>query len=213
MKRACRIKKVKRLRSGEVPRVVDLFAGCGGLSLGFQREGFRIAASVELDALAAASHHLNFHGSLEHTSPVRLSKDIPHIEAEELIEEAAPRSRPEEAIDVLIGGPPCQAFARVGRAKLREVYDHPNAFKQDPRGNLYLRYIDYVERLQPVAILMENVPDVINYGGHNIAEETSEVLTSMGYTCRLPLYAAKYGILRYTSGTRTDVLTRVRRRT
>ncbi len=86
--------------------------------------------------------------------------------------ESAPGTPPGEAIDVIIGGPPCQAFARVGRAKLREVQDHPTAFKQDPRGNLYLRYLDYVQRLQPVAILMEKVPDLINYGGHNIGEET-----------------------------------------
>src|SRR5260370_35900343 len=106
--------------------------------------------------------------------------------------EAAPDTRPHEAIDVLIGGPPCQAFARVGRAKLREVHDHPTAFKQDPRGNLYLRYLDYVECLQPLAILMENVPDVINFGGHNIAEETCEVLTSMGYICRYSLLNTVY---------------------
>jgi len=172
--------------------VVDLFSGCGGLSLGFHTEGFRIVASVELDPLAAASHRLNFHGSLGNMSPERLSKDITRIEAEELMAEAATGTPPDEAIDVLIGGPPCQAFARVGRAKLREVHDHPTAFRQDPRGNLYLRYLDYVERLQPLAILMENVPDVINYGGHNLAEETCEVLTAMEYICRYTLLNTVY---------------------
>ncbi|HXH37142.1 MAG TPA: DNA cytosine methyltransferase [Thermoanaerobaculia bacterium] len=190
MNRDSRNRKLRRLRSGAQPRVLDLFSGCGGISLGFHSAGFEIASSVELDPLAAASHHLNFHGS----APVaaRLAKDITTIDAGELVAEFAPAARVEEAIDVIVGGPPCQAFARVGRAKLREVRDHPRAFKQDPRGNLYLRYLAYVEELQPVAILMENVPDVINYGGHNIAEETCEALASMGYVSRYTLLNTVY---------------------
>jgi DNA (cytosine-5)-methyltransferase 1 len=180
---------------GDAPRVLDLFAGCGGLSLGFQRTGFEIVGDIEIDPLAAASHWLNFHGSLETLRPEDLAKDITKIEPGDVVSEFAPGSPADEAIDVIVGGPPCQAFARVGRAKLREVHDHPTAFKQDPRGNLYLRYLDYVERLQPVAILMENVPDVINYGGHNIAEETCEALSSMGYVCRYTLLnSVFYGV-------------------
>jgi DNA (cytosine-5)-methyltransferase 1 len=134
------------LRAGDRPRVLDLFAGCGGLSLGFQRTGFEIVAAVEIDPLAAASHRLNFHGSLANIEPADLARDITKVEAEELMAESVPGTPPCEAIDVIVGGPPCQAFARVGRAKLREVQDHPRAFKQDPRGNLYLRYLDYVQR-------------------------------------------------------------------
>ena len=183
MNRKLRAKKIHRVRAEGKPRVLDLFSGCGGLSLGFHRTGFEIVAAVEIDPLAAASHRLNFHGSIENTAPECLSRDITRIDAEQLIGESAPGIPASHAIDVIVGGPPCQAFARVGRAKLREVHDHPTAFKQDPRGNLYLRYLEYVERLEPVAILMENVPSVINYGGHNIAEETCEVLTAMGYVC------------------------------
>ena len=114
----------------------------------------------------------------------------------ELIAECAPGQRTQDVIDVVVGGPPCQAARwRVGRAKLSEVHDHPTAFKQDPRGNLYLRYLHYVEQTQPLAILMENVPDMMNYGGHNIAEETCEVLTAMGYDCRYTLLnTVHYGI-------------------
>jgi DNA (cytosine-5)-methyltransferase 1 len=192
MNRKARARKTRRLRAGDRPRVLDLFAGCGGLSLGFHRTGFEIVAAVEIDPLAAASHRLNFHGCLENIEPADLASDITRVEAEELMAESAPGIPPSETIDVIVGGPPCQAFARVGRAKLREVQDHPTAFKQDPRGNLYLRYLDYVQRLEPVAILMENVPDVINYGGHNIAEETCEVLSSMGYVCRYTLLNTVY---------------------
>jgi DNA (cytosine-5)-methyltransferase 1 len=194
-KRSCKIKKIKRLFSGEPLRTVDLFSGCGGLSLGFQKNGFQVVASVEIDPLAAASHYLNFHGPLGGLKPVDLAKDITGIEPEDLVAEFASSVPVEEAVDVIVGGPPCQAFARVGRAKLREVLDHPTAFKQDPRGNLYLRYIDYVRRFQPLAILMENVPDVINYGGHNIAEESCEVFASMGYVCQYTLLnSVHYGV-------------------
>jgi DNA (cytosine-5)-methyltransferase 1 len=54
-------KKIARILEGGRPNVLDLFAGCGGLSLGFQRAGFRIAAAIELDPFAAASHGLNLH--------------------------------------------------------------------------------------------------------------------------------------------------------
>lgn len=99
------------------------------------------------------------------------------------------------AIDVLIGGPPCQAFARVGRSKLREIDAHPHAFKHDPRARLYLEYLGYVAAFQPLAILMENVPDVLNHGGQNIAEEICEVLEEKGYVARYTLLnAAFYGV-------------------
>ena len=194
-KRSCKIKKIGRLLSGEPLRIVDLFSGCGGLSLGFHKNSFQIVASIELDPLAAASHYLNFHGPLGDRKPGELAKDITKVEPESLVAEFAPGVPVEEAVDVIIGGPPCQAFARVGRAKLREVLDHPTAFKQDPRGNLYLRYIDFVRRFQPLVILMENVPDVINYGGHNIAEETCEVFSALGYVCQYTLLnSVHYGV-------------------
>ena len=99
------------------------------------------------------------------------------------------------AIDVLVGGPPCQAFARVGRSKLREIDEHPHAFKHDPRAKLYLEYLRYVTAFQPLAILMENVPDVLNHGGQNIAEEICEVLGTKGYVVRYTLLnAAFYGV-------------------
>ncbi|CAB3699550.1 DNA cytosine methyltransferase [Trinickia soli] len=181
--------KHARILAGEAPRTLDLFAGCGGISLGFDAAGFRSIAAVEFDEDAARSHALNFFRDL----PVdkfelhAAAKDITKIEPDELLSRLGYAGSPDKHVDVLVGGPPCQAFARVGRAKLREVADHPEAFLQDPRGNLYLRYLHYVDVVKPIALLMENVPDVLNYGGHNIAEETCELLTEMGYTCRYTL--------------------------
>ncbi len=116
------------------------------------------------------------------------------MSAQELVAQFEFDNSVAESVDVIIGGPPCQAFARVGRAKLREIDSHPTAFKHDARGNLYLRYLHYVREFQPLALLIENVPDMMNYGGLNIAEEVSEVLEGLGYFARYSLLnSAFYG--------------------
>lgn len=188
--------KLERLASGGAPRVLDLFAGCGGISLGFHRAGFRIEAAIEFDPLAARSHAVNFHGHLQGAEFENHAKarDITAVEPDELTRELG-LGPAEEAFDVLVGGPPCQAYARVGRAKLREVAQHPEAYKVDERGNLYLRYLHYVRHVKPLVLLMENVPDILNYGGHNIAEEIVEALADMGYRARYTLAnTARFGV-------------------
>jgi DNA (cytosine-5)-methyltransferase 1 len=181
--------KHARILGGSAPRTLDLFAGCGGLSLGFDAAGFKTIGAVEFDADAARSHAINFMSHLPHAAfeAHAAAKDITQIDPADLLNTFGLAGKVERHVDVIVGGPPCQAFARVGRAKLREIADHPEAFLQDPRGNLYLRYLHYVNVLKPIAILMENVPDVLNYGGHNVAQETCEILTAMGYTCRYTL--------------------------
>lgn len=190
-----RREKIRRLERDGQPRVLDLFAGCGGLSLGFHTAGFEIVGAIENEPRAARSHALNFH-------PDEVDDDSPHGKDIDIRDEdpgdflgGLGADDPASAVDVLIGGPPCQAYARVGRAKLREVDAHPEAFLNDTRGNLYLRYLDYVRKLEPVALLMENVPDVLNYGGHNVADEICEVLENLGYAAGYTLLnSAFYGV-------------------
>lgn len=183
--------KIGRLAAGAAPRVLDLFAGCGGISLGFRAAGFEIAGAVEFDPEAAASHGANFHpGQPEHakarditaTTPVALAKTLG-------------LGPVRTAVDVIVGGPPCQAYARVGRSKLREIQAHPEAFRRDPRASLFRNYLDYVDAFEPLALLMENVPDVLNQAGHNIAEEVGEALEDKGYVVGYTLLnAAYYGV-------------------
>lgn len=192
-----RRQKLSRLKEGGIPRVLDLFAGCGGMSLGFHSAGFEIVGAVEIDPIAISSHAKNFYKDASSTVQMLHSqpRDITTLEPEQLIAKFQNEAQVQVCVDVIIGGPPCQAFARVGRAKLREVAAHPEAFLQDARGDLYLRYLHYVQKLQPLVILMENVPDVINYGGHNIPHEMCEVLTELGYSCKYTLLnAAFYGV-------------------
>lgn len=188
--------KIRRIAQGDNPRLIDLFSGCGGISLGFQRAGYEIRAAVEIDGLAARSHAVNFFRGADphlidhHARP----RDITRIDPDEVAEDFD-LGTVEEGIDVLVGGPPCQAYARVGRAKLREIAEHPEAYRVDPRGNLYLRFLAYVAAFKPLALMMENVPDILHYGGHNVVQEMVEALDGIGYDARYSLInSAFHGI-------------------
>jgi DNA (cytosine-5)-methyltransferase 1 len=111
-------------------RLVDLFAGCGGLTAGFHQTGrFRLVAAVEHDLSAAATYAANF------------GKD--HVywgDIEEWISGQLP------AADVVTGGPPCQGFSNLG-----------SRWNRDPRNALWRRYVDALVRIEPKAFLLENV--------------------------------------------------------
>lgn len=185
-------KKIARFRRGESLRVLDLFSGCGGLSLGFRAAGYEIAAAVEFDPDAARSHGENFHpGRPEHAAHRDITKTLPH----DLTRALGLGDAPSAPFDVIVGGPPCQAFARVGRSKLREVAEHPEAFRHDERARLYIDYLAYVTACAPLAVVMENVPDMLNHAGRNIAAEVCEVLEAKGYVCGYTLLnAAFFGV-------------------
>ncbi len=184
--------KLRRLERGESPKVLDLFAGCGGMSLGFVTAGCQSLGGVEIDEHAAMSFALNFHS--DNPALHGKARDITGVEPARFLQELG-HEESELAVDVLVGGPPCPTFTRVGRAKLREVQQHPEAFRHDPRAQLYVPYLHFVKVLQPVAVVMENVPDILNWGGHNLGEEICDVLGSMGYDCAYSLLnAASYGV-------------------
>jgi DNA (cytosine-5)-methyltransferase 1 len=190
--------KLDRLRSGLVPRAVDLFAGCGGISLGAQLAGVEVIGAVELDPIAARTHALNFHaeGGAEAMEVFSRARDIVQTVPIDYIKEVrAAADDPLREVDLVVGGPPCQAFARVGRAKLREIDEHPEAFLHDKRSGLYRHYLQFVEQLAPVGVMVENVPDVLNYGGLNVFETIAGALDEIGYECRYGLLnAAHYGV-------------------
>lgn len=195
--------KLRRIQDGAEIRYMDMFAGCGGISLGFLTAGFTPVASVELDHHAALSHGANF-------GPRSVGGDHPghHVPRDAITETAESvfadlqlAGPTDDQIDVLVGGPPCQAFARVGRAKLREQarrreeFTADQAFLVDGRVSLWHRYVAFIRATKPVALLMENVPDILNHGGTNVAELVARSLADEGYDVAYTLLNASwYGV-------------------
>lgn len=179
------VSQLNRLIKSSSPRVLDIFAGCGGISLGFERASCRILGGVDLDPEAARSHALNFHADSPRFDKHAEPRDMLTAEPEEVLREWGEG----EPVDILVGGPPCQAFTRIGRAKLRSL-NGEDAHESDPRARLYERYLHWVEKLRPLALVMENVPDMMNFGGRNVARDICEKLETLG-----PGYVARYAIL------------------
>jgi DNA (cytosine-5)-methyltransferase 1 len=173
------------------PLVVDLFCGAGGFALGFHAAGCRIIAAVDADALAAKSFRRNF-ALLQPDHPPRVFGDAgdgdldrPDVDLDSFVGEERP--------DILIGGPPCQAFSRLGRAKLNSLSD--DGFRGDPRNALYRRFLTAVERWRPRAVVMENVPGMLSVGGNNYADVVCREMAATGYrTGYAVLNSVWYGV-------------------
>ncbi len=179
--------RLSRLKQGCPPRVLDLFSGAGGISLGFRTAAFEIAGAVEVDPVAAETHSNNFES-------VCLVADITELDPTHCLYALGPDSA-SAPVDVLVGGPPCQAFARIGRAKLRHLGQTPTAYLEDSRAELFKYFLKFVATLNPLSVLIENVPDMMNYGSRNIAEEICLHLGKIGYqACYSCMNAAEYGV-------------------
>lgn len=189
--------KLQRMQDGGMPRVLDLFSGCGGISLGFEKAGCVVVGGIERDHDAAASFLYNFKSKRSESPPPfwlsAKSLDITRTQPAKLAEKAGMSVG--SLVDLLVGGPPCQAFARIGRAKLRSVTEDPEAWLTDKRANLYKSYLRYVAEFAPCALMMENVPDFMSHGGENMAEEACENLKALGYRAEYTLMnASSWGV-------------------
>lgn len=164
-------------------RVLDLFAGCGGLSLGFRTAGFEIQNHIELERSSYETASLNVK---------TLDQENGCLDIHDFI------VKDSDYCDVITGGPPCQAYSIAGRGKLASVMGIGNAHLADSRSELYREYLRIVKEAMPRAVLMENVPEIISYGGLDIPNSISNVLSRAGYRCRFTiLNAAEYGVPQY----------------
>ncbi|EPY04403.1 DNA-cytosine methyltransferase [Paenibacillus alvei TS-15] len=149
-------------RAGEILmyKVLDLFAGCGGLSEGFVTAGFNVAASIEIDEKACETKRLN------HPDTKVIQADLTQYSPTDLLEETKIKE-----FDLIIGGPPCQGFSligtRLGTSKLGK-------FIEDPRNKLYKEFVKYVRFFQPKMFLMENVPGLFSMHQGQIKEQILE---------------------------------------
>jgi DNA (cytosine-5)-methyltransferase 1 len=124
------------------PRVIDLFAGVGGLSLGAVRAGFNLALAVELDKHAIQAHTANF------PSNAHLEKDIGSLDGPALLSAAKLAAG---QLDGMIGGPPCQGFSAIGKR-----------CKNDPRNSLFRKFFQLVAECEPKFFVAENVPGILD---------------------------------------------------
>jgi DNA (cytosine-5)-methyltransferase 1 len=156
-------------------RVLDLFSGAGGLSLGFKEAGFKISAAIDNDPNLIITHQKNFPESISITedlvnfSPEAFSKNYGFADHD---------------IDGIIGGPPCQGFSLAGP---RNFYDK--------RNKLYLNFIEYVKFFKPKFFLIENVPGLASLFNGRIKDRIIEEFTNMGYSVASKvLLASDYGV-------------------
>jgi DNA (cytosine-5)-methyltransferase 1 len=174
---------------------IDLFAGAGGLSLGFSRAGFSCAGAVENSLPASSTYQKNFpeHAVCPLTRLGPVNGNILSLKRETV--ERALRDMGLTEVDVLVGGPPCQGFSRVGRAKLDHLATCDGSSKTDPRNSLYLKFLDVLKWTRPRAFLFENVPGILDLRGMNVAEAICEAASSGGYrVLSTILNAAWYGV-------------------
>jgi DNA (cytosine-5)-methyltransferase 1 len=159
------------------PIGIDLFAGAGGLSLGFEQAGFDIAAAVELDPIHCAVHEFNF------PSSAVLSRSVAGLGASELRKRAGIGSR---RVDVVFGGPPCQGFSLIGHRVL-----------EDPRNSLVQDFVRIVSELKASYFVFENVKGLTVGRHRRFLDELIGAFDSAGYDTLLPwrvLDAADFGV-------------------
>lgn len=137
------------MRDSARPIAVDLFCGAGGLSLGLEEAGYRVALAVDMEEWSLETHAHNFEG-------LALNLDLAKPEARD----AVVRLLEGIDVDLVAGGPPCQPYSRAGRSKIRSLVQGGSREALDHRRELWRAFLDIVERIRPRAVLMENVPDM-----------------------------------------------------
>jgi DNA (cytosine-5)-methyltransferase 1 len=151
------------MKSRKIPVAVDLFAGAGGLGEGLQSAGFDVVAAVELHPQAALTYAFN------HPNSSVFFGDIRSLSSQLLLE-AVIRRTGNEAVDLVVGGPPCQGFSTAGKMN-----------SQDPRNSLFHQFVRVVRELRPKAFLLENVPGFKNAYNGEAFNEASRLLGNIGY--------------------------------
>lgn len=159
--------------------IVDLFAGCGGLSEGFIQNGFSLLAANEFDASVFETNKLN------HSKYVSEDKfilgDITKEETKQRIYNACEGKQ----VDVILGGPPCQGFSYAG-------WRNPN----DERNQLFRDFVDIVTTLKPKFFVMENVLGILTMRNGEALKDIIQAFADSGYFISIPLKlnAADFGV-------------------
>lgn len=160
------------------PKAVDLFCGCGGISVGLRGAGFEVTAGIDIEKKYIITFKHNF------PNAKALNIDITKIAPEEFADIVDVGIG---ELDILVGGPPCQGFSKNVPRRYR--------YLGDPKNLLVKSFLDYCEVLQPKMVLMENVAEMKNGFEKAYSEEIINRLKDEGYTVTTAvLNAADYGV-------------------
>ena len=155
-------------------KIINLFSGAGGFSLGAKRAGFDIAGSVEKDPQAISVYKKNFPNSQ------LWEKDISTISATDILQNFDLKVR---EVDGIIGGPPCQGFSHLG-----------NNDSEDPRNQLFIRFFEIVNDAVPKFFLAENVPGILSPKNSQFIEQAlSKVKDKYELLEPMKLVATEFG--------------------
>lgn len=161
--------------SGPAVNVVDLFSGCGGLTVGAQEAAralgrpIDVQLAVDMDTDALSVYEANFAPREAVADPIQSLLDRSPEQPLSFAERALRRQL--DGVDLVLGGPPCQGHSSLNNRTRRD----------DPKNELYLTMARFVEVARPQSVLIENVPDVV-HSRLDVVTETARILRSLGYT-------------------------------
>lgn len=160
-------------KSCDSVKVIDLFSGVGGLSLGFKQEGFEIVLANEIDEEIAESYRLN------HPETKMINEDITKLDIPSVFGEYQGK------IDVVLGGPPCQGFSQKGS---RRTID-------DERNYLFRYFCEVIRYVQPQYFVMENVPRILTAEKGFFRKEILGIFKELGYSVSCAVFnASSFGV-------------------
>lgn len=153
--------------------VLDLFSGCGGLSLGFSNAGYHVILGIDHWDVALKTFEQN------HSCAKIKCSDMSKLTPQEIKDEYKLGN-----VDVIIGGPPCQGFSISGKRN-----------PDDARNKLYQSFVSFVDFFKPNAFVMENVPNLVSMNNGKIKDTILNEFKSLGYSVTYKiLLAADFGV-------------------
>ena len=166
-------------RDRQRPLAADLFCGAGGLSVGLSDAGFDVVLGIDSDPVALETH-AGLHPGLA------LCRDLSNPEA---LDEAT-ELLCDLGVEIIAGGPPCQPFSRAGASKIRSLVQAGVRPEHDDRQDLWQAFLEIVLRVQPRAVLLENVPDLAIASDTTIVRTLVSELEADGYAVHTALLRA-----------------------
>ena len=161
-------KESKKANSNKL-NVIDLFAGAGGISIGFMKAGYNVILDSDFDAAVAKTHNHNF-------------PEIPFVHgdlSESKIEKQVLKIVGDKEVDIIVGGPPCQGFSMFGKRRFVTTKDYdPHT---DQRNKLVFTYLKYVKHFKPKWFMMENVPGLPTLDDGWFIKELIKEIEKLGY--------------------------------